>query len=88
MDSNTQNKDKAQQTPEKSAAVRPHHRMRPISQKAPHQQLRQWLNIIFMLGAVIGLVVYFCSETKQTGIIIILAAMVFKFVEVALRIMK
>lgn len=62
--------------------------MRPIKKQAPHQQLRQWLNLIFMLGALVGLIVYFCSDSKQTGIIIILASMVFKFIEVALRIIK
>lgn len=62
--------------------------MRPIKRQAPHQQLRQWLNLIFMLGALVGLIVYFFSESEQTGIIIILVAMVFKFVEVALRIIK
>lgn len=81
---------KSQPTPEtgQSSAVRPHHRMRPVSKQAPHQQLRQWLNLIFMVGALIGVIVYFSSDNTQTGIIIILAAMVFKFVEVVLRIMK
>ncbi len=88
MDSNTENQNQLTTQDEQSSAVRPHHRMRPVRQQAPHQQLRQWLNIIFMVGAVIGLIVYFSSDSKQTGIIIILAAMVFKFVEVALRIMK
>lgn len=68
--------------------MRPHHRMRPVRKQAPHQQLRQWLNLIFMVGALIGVIVYFSSDNTQAGIIIILAAMVFKFVEVALRIMK
>lgn len=71
-----------------SSAVRPHHNLRPIRQKAPYQGLRQVLNIIFMLGAIVGMIVYFSSDSKQVGIIVILCSMVFKFVEVALRIIK
>lgn len=48
---------------------------------------RQWLNIIFMVGAIAGLLVYFLSD-HRTGIIVILAAMVFKIVECALRMVR
>ncbi len=49
--------------------------------------IRNWLNIIFMLGAIIGLVFYF-NHQKETGIYIILMSMVFKFAEAALRMFK
>lgn len=47
-------------------------------------KLRQILNIIFMVGAVIGVIVYFAGS-HTIGTIIILAAMVFKMAESAIR---
>ena len=49
--------------------------------------IRNWLNIIFMLGAVVGLGFYFTHHT-ETGIYIILIAMVIKFAEASLRMFK
>lgn len=49
--------------------------------------LRNVLNIIFMLGAVVG-VVYFLSADKYTGTLIILGAMAFKIAESALRLFR
>lgn len=49
--------------------------------------IRQWLNIIFMLGAVVGVIFYFLSDSN-TGVIILLAAIVFKFVECVLRVIN
>ncbi|MBQ3700871.1 MAG: hypothetical protein II886_13365 [Prevotella sp.] len=49
--------------------------------------IRNWLNIIFMLGAIVGLVFYF-NHQKETGIYIILVSMVIKFAEAALRMFK
>lgn len=48
--------------------------------------IRNWLNLIFMLGAVVGLIIYF-AYSRQTGIYVILCAMVVKFCESALRMM-
>lgn len=48
---------------------------------------RQWLNIIFMLGAVVGVIFYFLSDSN-TGVIILLTAIVFKFVECVLRVIN
>ncbi len=49
--------------------------------------IRNWLNIIFMLGALVGLGFYF-FHSRETGIYIILCAMVVKFFESALRMMN
>jgi len=46
--------------------------------------LRNVLNLIFMLGAIIGVVVYYVGNTR-IGIIIVLAAMAVKMVECAIR---
>ena len=62
---------------------RRHHR----NDDKPHKsnlKLRNWLNIIFMVGAIIGMIFYFFAD-RTTGIIIILASMIFKMVESALR---
>lgn len=49
---------------------------------------RQWLNIIFMIGAVVGVLLYLFHTPQTLGIIIILVAMVFKIIECALRFIK
>lgn len=66
--------------------ARPPHRRRPLREnKNKVPALRQWLNIIFMVGAVIGVILYFALADQTIGIIIILISMVFKFTEAALR---
>ena len=50
--------------------------------------IRQWLNIIFMLGAIVGVAIYFLSDNTTIGIIIILVSMVFTMVESILRIIR
>lgn len=50
-------------------------------------RLRNILNAIFMIGAIVGLIVYF-STSSLIGTIIILASMVFKFIEAALRMIR
>ena len=49
--------------------------------------VRNWLNLIFMLGAVVGLL-YYLLHSKEVGTYIILCSMVVKFCESALRMMK
>lgn len=49
--------------------------------------LRNVLNIIFMVGAVVGVVVFYqCG--REAGTVIILASMLFKIVECVFRFMK
>ena len=48
--------------------------------------LRNVLNIIFMVGAVVGVVFYQCG--REAGTVIILASMLFKIVECVFRFMK
>ena len=49
--------------------------------------IRNILNTIFVFGALIGMLVYYNGNT-QTGTTIIFVAMAFKFVEVAMRLLK
>ncbi len=50
-------------------------------------KLRNTLNTVFIVGAVAGLIYYFTAD-EQTGIIIILCAMAFKFIESAIRLLR
>lgn len=65
--------------------ARPQHRHENGEDR--YLRLRNILNLIFMLGALIGVLVYFQWD-KQTGTIIILVSMVFKIVECVFRFMK
>ncbi len=49
--------------------------------------IRNWLNIIFMLGAIVGMVWYMVAD-HDTAVYIMIAAVVFKFIELTLRIAK
>lgn len=62
-----------------------HHRHKELNKG--HDQflmVRQILNLIFMIGAVIGVIIYL-TGSSTTGIIVILAAMVFKIAECGFR---
>ena len=50
-------------------------------------RLRNWLNIIFMLGAIISMLTYTFAG-QLIGTIIIICAMLFKVVECCLRFMR
>lgn len=50
-------------------------------------KLRNILNVIFMLGAIVG-VVYYAFADRQTGTYIILGAIVVKIAESAFRILR
>lgn len=62
-------------------------RLRPEREKDQYMAIRQWFNIIFMVGAVVGMAVYFLSN-HTIGTYIILASMVFKIIECVLRFLK
>lgn len=47
-------------------------------------KIRNVLNIIFMTGAIVGILLYFYTD-RTVGTITILAAMVFKMIESILR---
>lgn len=49
--------------------------------------IRNWLNLLFIVGAAAGMTVYYVWS-RETGIYIILSAMIVKFVESGLRMMK
>ena len=51
------------------------------------RQIRNVLNILFMVIAIVGVAIYFLSS-HNVGIYVILAACVFKFVECSLRLIR
>jgi len=50
-------------------------------------KIRNLLNLLFMLLAIVGVAVYALSS-HTTGTVIVLVAMVFKFIECCLRIIR
>lgn len=70
-------------------AVRPHHKQkRLIDNNDDMLKYRNILNIIFMVLAIVGVIV--CTQTnyKITATIILIVAVVLKFIEVALRMFR
>lgn len=49
--------------------------------------LRNILNTIFVIGAVLGMALFYWGN-KETGTYIIFGAMAFKFIEVVVRLLK
>lgn len=47
--------------------------------------IRQALNIIFMIGAVVGAIIYWTQPEETVGILVIMTAMFFKMAECVLR---
>ncbi len=68
----------------------PLNRKRPAHRNAKEDKymgLRNVLNLIFMLGALAGVAVYFMAG-HETGTIIILASMLIKIAECVIRFLK
>ncbi len=77
-----------QQNVDEAMANRPkRHNLEPFRDSSRTRTLRMWLNIIFMVGAIAGLIVYFKVDHDMAKWIL-LVSLVFKFVELFLRIFK
>lgn len=74
-----------QDTPQKRAEQRAQQRHEERRRKM--KMIRNVLNIIFMLMAIIGMALYVWHD-KYTGTITILVAMAFKMVESSMRMLK
>ena len=48
--------------------------------------VRNWLNFLFIIGAIVGLIMYY-KVSREAGIYVILGSMMIKFTESALRMM-
>lgn len=77
--------------PHESYAVRPHHRQRRLIDYDGRDKMikvRNRLNIIFMLLAVIGLILWTQTEQQNIAIVILLIGVAFKIAEVCIRLFK
>ena len=64
-----------------------YHNLQPFEDKGRLRGLRQWLNLIFIIGAIVGMI-WFMKGDQDPAIYIRIGAGVFKFVELTLRIAK
>ena len=66
-----------------------HHRRapKPIRDESKTHTLRTVLNLIFIVGCLVGMAWYFYAD-HNTAFYILIVASVFKFVELTLRIMR
>ncbi|MCR4604105.1 MAG: hypothetical protein K5683_11330 [Prevotella sp.] len=77
-----------QKNVDEAMANRPkRHNLEPFRDSARTRTLRLWLNIIFMVGAIAGLIVYFKVDHEMAKWILIVS-LIFKFIELFLRIFK
>ena len=86
IDNNLQEKVTDPSAEDRQLKAKYHHA--PLHAQRPRDRyfkIRNILNILFMLGAVIGLIIWYISSSKTAGLIIILVAVVLKIIEVALR---
>lgn len=66
---------------------RPERHRRDESGRGKFFVLRNILNIIFIISAIIGMLVYF-FKNEEVGIVIVLGAMAFKMCECVIRLVK
>ena len=64
-----------------------YHNLQPFEDTGCLRWLRQWLNLAFIIGAIVGMI-WFTKGDQDTAIYIMIGAGVFKFVELTLRIAK
>lgn len=69
------------------AMIRERRTLRKISDEDRFFKIRNILNIIFIIGAVAGILLYL-YYSKTIGTIIILMAMIFKIIECILRFIR
>lgn len=86
-ESKRQSDHKTEDTTENSTLKAKYHHA-PLHVQRPRDRyfkIRNILNILFMLGAVIGFIIWYTSNSKTAGLVILLAAVILKIIEVALR---
>lgn len=70
-------------------AVRPHHRQKRLTDgKDDTLKYRNILNSVFMLLAIGGVIVYTQTEHRFIATVVLIAAVILKFVEVSLRMFR
>lgn len=69
-----------------SSAIHPRHRI-PDKSEDKYFKIRNVLNIIFMLGAIAGMAIFYFQD-RTIGTIVILTAMAFKIAECCFRFIR
>lgn len=64
-----------------------YHHLKPFEDTGRTRKLRQWLNLLFIIGAIAGMA-WFTWRDHDTGIYVMIGAGVLKFIELSLRIAK
>jgi hypothetical protein len=64
-----------------------YHHLEPFEDTGRLRRLRQWLNLAFIIGGIVGMAWYTWGD-RNTAIYIMIGAGVLKFVELSLRIAK
>jgi len=64
-----------------------YHHLQPFEDTGRLRHLRQWLNLLFIIGAIVGMI-WFSRGDRDTGIYIMIGAGALKFVELTLRIAR
>lgn len=67
-------------------SVRRRHRNEEEPRPGKLRKLRQVLNIIFIIGAIVGVATYYWHD-HDLGLYIVLGSMIFKFIEVSIRLL-
>ena len=64
------------------------HNLEPFVDKGRWRRQRQWMSILFIVTGIAGLLLYIYSDSKVAAQWVLLVALVFKFVEVVMRMLK
>lgn len=90
---NTENKETPETTaqPQTSYAVRPEHRRHrrlEYADKSNMLVVRNWLNIGFMLFAVVGVILWTQMDDRTIAVILLIIGVIMKIAEVSIRLFK
>ena len=69
------------------AEMNRYNNLQPFEDTGRLRRLRWWLNLVFIIGAIVGMIWYTRGD-HDTAIYIMIGAVVFKFIELTLRIAK
>ena len=61
--------------------------LEPFRDQGPTFVLRQWLNVLFIVGAIVGIILVY-THSRDLGIYVFIGAGVLKFIELSLRLLK
>ena len=69
----------------------PRHRrshLAPLGSGEKLNRVRWWINLVFIIAALAGMVLWFAPGSRQVATYLLIGAVVLKFIEATLRILK